>query len=108
MSKIEVTDTQIKQWKKKYGEVHLVTVPLDDEGKKGKVAIGYFHKPSLETISAAGKFADDDPIKSGMIIFDNTLLSADPELTSSDEAKISAIQAVSELFKVRQAKIKKL
>ncbi len=101
-----VSEAQIKQWKGRWGEVHQVTVPLDDEGKN--FGYGYFKKPNLETISAAGKFTETDPIKSGTIIFENCKLWISDEIKESDEAKLSCIGRVGQLFKVRAATIKKL
>ncbi len=102
----KVTVTQINQWKKKWGDVFAVEVPLDDEGKK--IATGYFKKPTLDTIKASSKYIESDPIKASEIVFLNCWLGGDEAIKENDEAKMSAMQKVSSLFKVRQAKLKKL
>lgn len=101
-----VTEAQIKQWKARWGEVHLVEVPADDEGKTK--LYGYFKKPSLDIISASARFAESDPIKSGTVLFENCWLGGDETLKENDEARLSCMKALGKLFKVREAIIKKL
>lgn len=103
---MKATPAQIKKWKQDHGEVHQIDVPLDDEGKK--IATGYFKKPNLEIMSAAAKYAESDPVKSGSVLFENCWLDGDQQLKNNDEAKLSAIAQLGQLFKVRAASIKKL
>lgn len=100
-----VTPEQINHWKNQHSVdvIHEISVPLDDEGEKK--AIGYFKKPDLKTIQASEKFAVSDPIKSGIVLFDNCYLGGD---TFNDEAKMSAIQELSGFFKIRTAAVKNL
>jgi hypothetical protein len=101
MSKI---DLQIKEWKNRYGEVHLIEVPTDDvEPLKG-----YFKKPNLDTLSASAKIADSDPVRAGMVMFENCWLGGDDAIKTNDEAKLSCIKALGTLIKIREASIKKL
>lgn len=100
-----ILEQKIKQWKEKYGVVHQIDVPLEDESQ---VATAYFRKPDLQLISAAAKFSESDPIKSGNILFENCWLGGDELVKSDDEARLSAIQALGQIFKVRTAAIKKL
>lgn len=106
MKKTSVTPEDIAAWKAKHGDgqVKEFTVPLDDDNKRS--AVGYFSKPDLKTIGAAGKFAESDPIRSGMILFDSCFLGGDAEFRENDEVKMSAIQALNRWFKVRTALIK--
>lgn len=97
-------EAQIKNWKEKYVSVHQIDVPLEDES----IVTAYFRKPDLRTLSAAAKFAESDPIKSGNILFENCWLGGDEIIKTNDEAKLSAIQALGTVFKVRTATIKKL
>lgn len=99
-----VTELQLNKWKSQYGEVKLISVPLDDEGKNH--AHGYFRKPDLDIIAAASKFAQDEPFKSGNVLFENCFLGGDPEIKNDDECKMSAIVAMKGIFKVRVAVIK--
>ena len=102
----DITQAQINQWKKKWGEVFQIDVPLDDEAKDN--AVGYFKKPTLDSIKASSKYLESDPIKAGEIVFNQCWLGGDAEIQENDEVKMSAMQKVSSLFKVRQASLKKL
>lgn len=103
----KVTAAQIKQWKSKYGDVYQIDTPLDDEKKE--IATAYFRKPDLKVIGAAQKFAESEPLKAGQIMYTNCFLGGDKEIFEhNDEAKLSAIQQLGQLFKVRQSDIKKL
>jgi hypothetical protein len=103
--KARVSQEQIEAWKQqhKVDVIHEITVPLDDEAKEK--AVGYFKKPNLQTIAASEKFAMSDPIKSGLVLFDNCYIGGDD---FGDEAKMSAIQELSDLFKIRAAEVKNL
>lgn len=99
-----VSQGQINRWKaENKGEVYLVSVPSD----KGE-AYGYFKKPDLGIIGAASKYASSDPIKSGEIMFNSCWLGGDAALKQDDELKVSCFAKLGELFKIREASIKKL
>ena len=101
-----ITDQQISHWKNQYGEVKAIIVPLDDLGET-KVT-GYFRKPDLKIIQAAAPFTEIDPVKSGMIQLENCFLGGDDAFKNNDEVKLSAIQALNKMFRVRVAEIKNL
>ena len=103
-----VTAAQIKTWKAKYnGEVYEIVTPLDDTNKK--TATGYFRKPDLKVISAAAKFSENDQIKAGEVLFVNCWLGGDKDLyDTNDEAKLSVIKTLSQIFKIRNSTLKKL
>lgn len=102
-----VTQRQINEWKAKYGEnkVREIEIPIDDEGN---TVIGYFRKPDLDVIAAAAQFAQSNPVKSGLILFDACWLGGDPIIKDDDECKMSAIEALNGQFIVRAAKVKNL
>jgi len=102
--RFELTDGQLNSLKNKHGEVYEICVK-DDEGND---IIGIFKKPDMKIIGASQKFASDDPIKSGLVLFDNCWLDGDNEMKTNDEYKLSAIAGIGKLFKVRQEEIKKL
>ena len=102
--KINELDTQIARWKKLHGEVYAISVN-DDEGIE---RTAYFKKPDLKAISAASKFAQEDPIKSGLVMFDACLLGGDDEFNKNDEFKLAAIVGIGKISKVREETIKKL
>ena len=101
-----VTEANIAAWKEQYKNVFEIKVPTDDTGKNH--AIGYFKKPDLDIIAASAKFAETDPIKSGIVVFDNCWLGGDETMKNDDECKISAISALNDLFKIRLAEVKNL
>lgn len=101
-------EIQINEWKNKYGSVYAITIPGNtDDGEKDSFT-GYFRKPNLKIISASSRFANDNPVKSGEILFENCWLGGDQEIKDNDELKLTAITKINELFKVREADIKKL
>ena len=99
-----VTQAQIDKWKSQHGEIKQIVIPLDDLGKNN--AHGYVRKPDLDVISAANRFSDTDPLQAGQILFENCFLGGDPEISQNQEAKMSAMTAISQLFKIRKAEIK--
>ncbi|GIV42048.1 MAG: hypothetical protein KatS3mg034_1358 [Vicingaceae bacterium] len=101
---MEITEAQIKKWKAKYGDVYAITVNIEEDTK----ATAYFRKPDLQIISAAAKFADIDPIKSGNIMLENCWLAGDEIIKEDEEAKLGVIKKLGELFKIKEAEIKKL
>ena len=101
----KATAAQIKQWKARHKEIFEIEVPLDDKGNK---ATAYFKKPDLTLIGAASKFSDSDPIKTGNILFEGCWVGGDETIKENDEARLSAMQTLGQLFKVRQATLKKL
>lgn len=100
----EITEAQIKKWKAKYGDVFAISVKLNNKEK----ATGYFKKPDLNIIAAAAKFAETDPIKSGTVMLENCWLGGDEIIKQDDEAKLGVIKRLGELFKVKEAEVKKL
>lgn len=101
-----ITTTQLNQWKAKHGAVSQVKVPLNDE--ETEYVYCYFKKPTLDIIGAAAKFAETDPVKSGNILFESCYLGGDAEVKEIDECRMSAMQALSSMFKVRASEIKNL
>jgi hypothetical protein len=99
-----VAPAQIDIWRAKYGAVHQIAVPIDDDGVN-KV-YGYFRKPDLMILSACAKFSDIDPVKSGTIMFDACFLGGDEQFKTNDEVKMSSILALNRLFKIRLAELK--
>jgi len=101
-----VSQDQINAWKKQHGDIYAIDVNTDDKGKNK--ATGYFKKPNLAIIGAASKYIETDPMQSSAIMFDSCWLGGDPEMQNVDEVKASAMGKLGELFKIREASIKKL
>lgn len=101
-----ITEEVIKTLKKKHGTVFLIEVDPEDAGDEPIELI--FKKPDRATLSAAAKFAQSDPIKSGEIVLQNCLVYGPAEALQD----MSVFQAVSQQFeeitKARQARLKKL
>lgn len=100
-----VTQAQINQWKQRWGSVTQITVTLDDSGN---TATGYFKKPGLDAIAAAGPRMDSDPIGAGKIVFENCWLGGDEVIKHNDEALFSVILQVNKLFRLRETEVKNL
>lgn len=64
-----VTEADIAKWKAKHRKVTRIDAVDGDE-----LHIGYFKRPSLETLKAATKVAQSDEVKGGEIIFDGCWL----------------------------------
>ena len=119
-----ITEGQVSHWKAQYGSenVKIIEVPLEDPKVESQmdnstgmmvdvlipppIVTGYFRKPDLKVIQAAAPFLDSDPVKAGLIQFENCFLGGDPEFSTNDEVRFSAIQALNKLFRVRVATIK--
>lgn len=103
-----VTQHQIEAWKLKHGvdKVKAFDIPVNDEGTE--IATGYFRKPDLQVIAISSKFIENDPIKAGLVLFENCWLGGDERITKDDELKMSAIESLNTMFRVRTATIKNL
>lgn len=100
----EVTQAQIKRWKAKYGDIFAISVKISNKEK----ATCYLKKPDLNIITASAKFAKTDPIKGGTVVLENCWLGGDKIIKQDDEAKLGVIKKLGELFKVKEAEVKKL
>ena len=104
---MKVTTAQIKEWKKKHGDVFKIEVPLED-GENPKKAVGYFKKPSSDILSIVSTVAGNNLVKTFDTMFDKCWLGGDEKMQKQDELKLSAAREVNELFKLRPAKVAKL
>ena len=102
-----VTQKQINHWKAQYPAVFEIIVKTDDEDPTKQVH-GYFRKPDLKVLQASSAFIDSDPLKSGLIQLENCFLGGDDAFKTNDEVRVSAIQALNRLFRIRLAEIKNL
>lgn len=98
-----ISEAQINQWKIRWKEIYQIEIPGEEQ-----VYVGYVRKPDLDVLSAASRFSETDPIKAGNIMFENCFLGGDEAIKENDELKLSVIQAISKLVKIREAQIKKL
>ena len=64
-----VTAEQVKAWKGQYRKVARIEVEDGDEKH-----VGYFKRPSMETMAASTKVAKTDEVEAGGILFDGCWL----------------------------------
>lgn len=88
-----VSEEQIASWKKEHRKVHAIEVEDGDE-----LYIGYFHRPSMETMSAVNKLAKADEVKSTTTMFDNCWLGGDTVMKTDTLVRMAAIKQLGEMF----------
>lgn len=99
----EASETQIKQWKLKHGDVFAIEIDIDENEK----AVGYFKKPDLSILAMAQRF-QEDKIKAGEVLFENLWLGGADIIKEDDMVKLSVMQKFPTLVELKQATIKKL
>lgn len=97
----KVTQTQIDDWKKKYGDVILYEV----EDKKA-----YFRKPTRQELSYASIASNQmkDVIKYTETLMNSCWLGGDKEILDKDEYFIGAMTVIEALAEVKTGEVKKL
>jgi len=98
-----ITPEQIATWKAKHRKVSEISV-VDD----GEKHIGYFHRPSMETMSAVNKIGKTDEVKAANILFDNCWLGGSQTMKEEAVVKMAAIGKLNELMNINTAEIKNL
>lgn len=88
-----VGEEQIAAWKKEHRKVHAIEVEDGDE-----LYIGYFHRPSMETMSAVNKLAKADEVKSTTTMFDNCWLGGETVMKTDTLVRMAAIKQLGEMF----------
>lgn len=96
-----VSDEQIKSWKSEHRKVHMIEVEDD-----GDLFVGYFRRPSMETMSAVNSLAKKDEIKSTTILFDNCWLGGEPVMKTDTLVRMGAIRQLGELFNSITSRLK--
>lgn len=100
----KATAEQIKQWKAQYNEVYVFT-SVDDNGD---IHYTYVKKPNLNIISAAAKYAVDDPIKSGEVMFNSIRLGGSEKVSEDTPMMLGIFEKIGELTKKAQTSLGKL
>lgn len=94
----------IAKYKARHADIYLVEV----ENGEAETLEYLFKSPDRKTMSAAGKIAMTDPVRSMEVLIDNCLLEGDKKQLENSQV----FQAVAEQFEVinkpREASIKKL
>lgn len=104
MEKGKATDAEIEVWKGKHKNV-FEFVQTDEDGN---VHYTYCRKPKLPDIQLASQYADKDPIKGGITMFNSCRLGGSEEVVNDDEMKLGVIAKLGKLFKKVEASEKKL
>ena len=99
----KATQQQIDDWKAKYDEIYEAVSLIND-----KQHATYLRKPDLDVISAAAKYAESDPVKSGIIMLNSIRIGGSDAPMNNDEAKMGLMAYAGKLFKVIEAEGKKL
>lgn len=88
-----VSEEQIKAWKSEHRKVHMIEVEDGDD-----LFVGYFRRPSMETMSAVNLLAKKDEIKSTITLFENCWLGGDPVMKTDMLVRMGAIRQLGEMF----------
>ncbi len=88
-----ISDEQIKTWKGEYRKVHIIEIEDD-----GDLFIGYFRRPSMETMSAVNKLSKSDEVKSTAVMFDNCWLGGDTIMKTDTLVRMAAIRQLGAMF----------
>ena len=98
---VEITQTQINDWKKKHGEIVSYTV-------EDKVA--YFRKPTRQELSYAMVASNQmkDLIKYSETLMNSCFIGGDREILDKDDYFIGAMTIIEALAEAKTGEIKKL
>ena len=102
----EVTEAQIAALKKQHGDIFVIEV-MDNENEP---VIGYFKRPTRQTLSAVMSKLSSDPIQANEILARNCIIKeySDMRLIDNDDLFMSMISSLSELIQIKQSSIKKI
>lgn len=100
----KATEAEIAVWKEKHTDVYQ----YKQTDENGNVHYTYVRKPKLADISLASRFADTDPIKSNLSMFNSCRLGGSEAVLDNDELKQGVIRKVTRLFKSVEAEEVKL
>ena len=95
----EITKAQINNWKKKHGDVFLISV----EDKKA-----YIKKPTRQVLSHATAVGSNDPFKFNETILNDCWLAGDDEIKFNDDYFLAVSGQLDKVIEIKEAEIKKL
>lgn len=98
-----VADAQIAMWKQQAGKVMAIEVEDDDT-----TYVGYFRRPTMETMSAVNKLTKNDEIKGSMTMFDNCWLGGSETMKTDAIIKMAALAQLSTIFNTCASRLKNL
>lgn len=94
-----INEAQIAEWKKKHGDVFLISV----EDKQC-----YVKKPTRAQLGRATTHMKANPIKFAEILLGDIWLGGDEELKTEDAYFMGVAQSLDELIEIKEATLKKL
>ena len=95
----QATPEQIKEWKKKHGDVFRIVV--EDKAC-------YLRKPDRKVLSFAAAAGKSDPMKVGEAILKNCWLDGDMEIQNEDSYFLGASGKLDQMVEVKEAELEKL
>ena len=102
-----LTPERIEALKRTHGELYCIEV-APEEGTEGEPLVFLLKKPTRQTMSAAGRFAQSDPMQAAAVMVENCLVEGPKEALDD----LTVFSAVSEQFDAltapRKATLKKL
>ena len=99
MKNKEITEAQINLWKKKHGDVFLITV----EDKKA-----YIKKPTRQILAHATAVGSSDAFKFNETILNDCWLDGDDEMKFNDDYFLAISGQLDKVIEIKEAEIKKL
>jgi hypothetical protein len=97
--KVEVTQSQIDEWKKKHGDIFKITV-------EDKVC--YLKKPSRKALGYASVAGKENPLKFNEVILKDSWLAGDDEIQTDDTLFMSVSAKLTALIEIKDAELEKL
>ena len=99
----DLTQAQIDAFKAQHRKSFAVEIHDGDE-----VHIGYFKRPTLETLKAVTKVAKSDEVEAGKVMFDNCWLGGSQELRTDALLFMAVQKKLGEVLNGFQGLIKNL
>ena len=98
-----VTEDQINQWKRKHRKVIRIEVPDGDD-----LHVGYFHRPSIDTMAAVSKQTKDSEIRGAETLFKNCWLGGSEDMATDSVLFFSAVEQLNIAFEGSKGTLKNL
>ena len=99
-------DTQIQAWKNKYKLKYVHEITTEDE--VGDFHVTYVRKPDLDHLQLVATHAKKDKEITGLtLMFKAIRLGGSDEVMNDSEMLLAAVGEAGQLFKKREAKVKK-
>lgn len=98
-----ITEETINKWKAQHRKVTRIDVEDD-----GELHVGYFKRPSMETMAAVNKLAKSDEMKSATTLFNGCWLGGSEELRHDAVLFVACTAQLNKAFAAVSASLKNL